>query len=257
MVRGLYTGWTGMLNEQYRLDIISNNMANATTVGFKKEGVTNQSFEEALALKIRDSSANWQKEGIGNVSPGVKLGEIYTDYTQGSIRETGNTYDLAIGGEGFFQISVTNKNGEEQTRYTRAGQFMIDREGYIVNYDGSHLMSESGKLQVPTDAAEVVIDEEGRVYADDQLVDRILLKDFEDYDFLKKMGDTMYEPVNGAQEKEAQGLILQGYTEQANVNVVSEMVNMIEITRAYETNQKVIKSIDTTLELLTSTVGKI
>lgn len=257
MVRALYTGWTGMLNEQKRLDIISNNMANATTVGFKKEGVTSQSFREVMTIKARDEAAGWKKERIGTMRPGVKLGEIYTDYTQGSLRETGNTYDLAIGGDGFFQISVKDQKGDEHIRYTRAGQFKITQDGHIVDVDGNNLMSESGELQVPVDAADVMISKNGNVYADGELIDRILVKDFEDYDFLKKIGYTMYEPVNGAREKDVTGEILQGYTEQSNVNVVREMVNLIEITRSYETSQKVIKSIDSTLELAANSVGKV
>ncbi len=257
MVRALYTGWTGMVNEQKRLDIISNNMANATTVGFKKEGVTSESFKDVMAIKIRDEAAGWRKEEIGVMSPGVKLGEIYTDYTQGSVRQTDNTYDLAIAGEGFFEVSVKDRNGEEHIRYTRAGQFKITQDGHIVDTDGNNLRSESGELQVPVDAKNVTITENGQVYADGELIDKIVLKDFEDYDFLKKVGYTMYEPVNGAQQKDTTAEILQGYTEQSNVNIVREMVNMIEITRAYETNQRLIKSIDSTLDLAANTIGRV
>lgn len=257
MVRSLYTAWTGMRTEQKRLDVISNNMANSATVGYKKEGVTSQSFDEQLAVKIRDSSADWKKEVIGTLNPGVKIGEVYTDYSQSSFRETGNTYDLAIDGTGFFEMSVTDEAGVEHTRYTRAGQFTITREGYVVNVNGDHLMGEGGYLQVPVDATEIAIDSSGTVYADGELVDKVLVKDFENYDYLKKYGDTMYEPVNGATEKETMALVMQGYTEQSNVNIVSEMVSLINITRAYEAGQKVIQSVDGTLQLATSSVGKV
>ena len=90
-----------------------------------------------------------------------------------------------------------------------------------------------------------------------ELIDKLTITDFEDYDYLKKFGDVMYEPVNGAVEKDATGLIRQGYTEQSNVNVVSEMVNLINITRAYEANQKVIKAMDDLLQIDVSSVGKI
>ena len=156
MVRGLYTAWTGMQNEQKRLDVISNNLANSATVGFKKEGVTNQSFDDMLTIKIRDKSELVPTNTpIGTMSLGVKIGEVYTDYGQGSLRETGGTYDLAIEGDGFFAMSVINKNGEISTKYTRAAQLLMDREGYIVDVKGNHLMSESGYLQIPTDAATI------------------------------------------------------------------------------------------------------
>jgi len=254
MVRGLYTGWTGMYNEQKRLDVISNNLANSATVGFKKEGATSQSFKDVLTIKVRDDHGD---SYIGNMNLGVKIGEIYTDYTQGSVRETGNTYDMAIEGDGFFTIAYTDANGNTSTRYTRAGEFMITKEGYVVTSEGQHLMGESDWLQVPVDAAEVVIDTDGTVYADGTAVDVVKLTDFENYDYLKKFGETMYQPVQGAVEKEATGSVLQGYTEQSNVNVVSEMVNLINITRAYEANQKVIKAMDDLLQIDVSSVGKI
>jgi len=254
MVRGLYTGWTGMYNEQKRLDVISNNLANSATVGFKKEGATSQSFKDMLTIKVRDDHGD---SYIGNMNLGVKIGEIYTDYSQGSVRETGNTYDMAIDGSGFFTIAYTDANGNTSTRYTRAGEFMITKEGYVVTSEGQHLMGESDWLQVPVDAAKVVIDTDGTVYADGTAVDVVKLTDFENYDYLKKFGETMYQPVQGAVEKEATGSILQGYTEQSNVNVVSEMVNLINITRAYEANQKVIKAMDDLLQIDVSSVGKI
>lgn len=257
MVRGLYTGWTGMENEQKRLDIISNNLANSATVGYKKEGVTNQSFDDVLTLKIRDESENFTDKRIGKMSLGVKLGEVYTDYTQGSLRETGNTFDLAIEGSGFFKMEVTDRDGNIKERYTRSGQFLMDKEGYIVDVNGNHLMSEGGNLQIPTDASQIIIDLEGNVFADGVQVDKLVVTDFENYDYLKKFGETMYEAVDGSVEIDTAAGIRQGYTEQSNVNVVSEMVNMIAITRAYEANQKVIQSIDGTLELAANSVGKV
>lgn len=112
MVKGLYTAYTGMLNEQNRMDIMTNNLANASTVGYKKEGSTSQSFDDVLTVKIKDQSVgmrNAQKIGIKN--PGVKIGENYTDYSQGSFRITGNTYDLALSGEGFLPSNLLTSQG--------------------------------------------------------------------------------------------------------------------------------------------------
>lgn len=257
MLRSLYTGWTGMLDQQQRLDVISNNMANASTVGFKKEGATSQTFDDYLTIKIRDASEGWRKRYIGNMTPGVKIGEVYTDYSQGSLRETGNTYDLGLDGEGFFKVNVADRAGKLHTRYTRAGQFHITSDGYITDADGNHLQAESGDLQVPVDAGKVVIDTDGFVFADGEPVDRITITDFEDYNYLKKFADTYYEPVKGAREKESKAMIRQGFTEQSNVSVVNEMVDLIATTRAYEANQKVIKSTDQVLELAVSSVGKV
>ncbi len=255
MVRGLYTAWTGMYTEQKRLDVIANNIANSATTGYKQEGVTSQSFDNMLAIKVRDYSVN-KDEKIGSMTLGVKVGEVYTNHTQGSVRSTGNTYDLALDGSGFFKMRVTDMAGNDHIRYTRAGNFTVTQEGYVTDADGNRLQSQAGDLLVPTDA-EVVFDQQGFVYANGELVDQLALVDFEDYNYLKKYADTMYEPVAGATEIEVEGQVLQGFLEQSNVNVVKEMTQMIAITRAYEANQKVLKAMDTTLDQAVNSVGRV
>ncbi len=257
MVRGLYTAYNGMTNEQDRLDIVSNNLANAATVGYKEESSTSQSFDQWLTLKVKDASEAYNNRPIGKMSLGVTLGEVYTNYDQGSLRQTSNTYDLALEGKGFFTMSVTNKAGEVSTEYTRNGSFTMTKDGYIVDGDGNHLMGEGGQIQVPMDAAKVAIDTTGAIYADGVYIDTVKISDFGDYDYLTKAGDTRYRTLDGAAETDGTALVRQGFTEQSNVNVVSEMVEMIAITRAYEANQKVIKSIDGTLELAANSVGKV
>lgn len=257
MVRGLFTAYTGMANEQKRLDIIANNLANAATVGYKEENVTSQAFDDVLAVKIRDESEAFNNRRIGRMSLGVKLGEAYTNHTQGSLRQTGQTYHLALDGKGFFTMSVTDKAGNTHTKYTRNGSFTITKDGHIVDSDGNHLMGESGEVLIPADTVDVIVDASGAIYADGNYVDTLLIADFEDYNYLIKSGDTMYEAVEGAVTIPATASIRQGYTEQSNVNVVSEMVEMIAVTRAYEANQKAIQSIDQTLDLAANSIGKI
>ena len=255
MVRGLYTAWTGLYNEQKRLEVIANNIANSATTGYKQEGVTSQSFDDMLAIKVKDYSAR-TNELIGTMPLGVKVGEVFTNYNQGSIRVTSNTYDLALDGAGFFTMRVTDTAGNDHIRYTRAGNFTITVDGYITDADGNHLQSEAGDLIVPTDA-EIVIDKDGAVYANGELIDQIIITDFEDYNYLKKFADTMYEPVDGATEIEGTAEILQGCLEQSNVNVVKEMTQMIAITRAYEANQKVVQTMDSTLDQAANSVGRV
>lgn len=257
MLRSLYTGWTGMYNQQQRLDVISYNMANATTVGFKKEGATSKSFDDYLTIKIRDNSENWMQRKIGNLSPGVKIGEVYTDYTQGSLRETSNDFDLGLDGNGFFTVNVTDSDGSVHESFTRAGSFHMTSDGYVVDAEGNHLQAEGGDLQIPVDAGTVVIDTDGSVYADREKIDRIIIKDFEDYNYFKKFRDTYYRPVDGAEEKPADAMVRQGFLEQSNVKVVNEMVDLIATTRAYEAAQKVVKTADNTMELAVSSVGKV
>lgn len=257
MVRGLYTAYTGMANEQKRLDIIANNLANAATVGYKEENVTNQAFDNVLTIKIRDESEAYINRPIGRMSLGVKLGESYTDYTQGSLRQTGQTYNMALEGKGFFTISVTDKAGNADTKYTRNGLFTMTKDGHIVDTDGNHLMGEGGEIQIPDNAVDVAVDNTGAIYADGDYIDTLLIADFEDYNYLIKSGDTMYESLEEAIIIPATAGVRQGFSEQSNVNVVSEMVDMISVTRAYEANQKVIQSIDQTLDLAANSIGKI
>lgn len=257
MVRGLFTAYTGMTNEQKRLDVLSNNLANAATVGYKTEGTTNQSFDDTLAVKINDSSILWRDEVIGDLNLGVKIGEVYTDYSQGSLRETGNTFDMAIDGKGFFAINVADGKGGNQTLYTRDGSFKMTSEGFITDSQGNKLVGSGGFVQVPTTATQIVCNSTGGIYADGEYVGSIELVDFEDYDYLKKFGTNLYQAVDGAKTKEATGVIRQGYTEQSNVNSVQEMVKMITITRAYEANQKVLQAFDSTLQKSVNEIGRV
>lgn len=258
MLRGLYTAWTGLVNEQNRMDIMTNNLANASTVGYKKEGATSQSFDDVLTVKIKDASvglANVQRSGIRN--PGVKIGENYTDYRQGSFRETGNTYDVALEGEGFFAIEFTNQAGETSTMYTRAGQFTLNKDGYLVTQEGDYVLDTDNKRIKLDTLRDSDITTDGRINQDGREIAQIQVADFEDYDYLEKYGETYYRPIEGAELTEGNASVRAGYLEMANVQVVSEMVNLISITRAYESNQKIIQTYDGSLEIAVNQLGKL
>lgn len=257
MVRGLYTAYTGMVNQQKRLDTITNNLANASTTGYKREGATARAFDEYMGVKINDRTTGYRVTQIGNMSLGVKIGENYTDYSQGSLRSTENTYDLALEGNGFFAISFTNKQGEQSIKYTRDGNFTLDVDGALRTTDGDYVQGEGGDIYIPTNAAQVAITTSGDIYADGEYIDTVKIVDFEDYNYLKKYGENMYEPVDGATETEPKAVIQQGYLEASNINVVSEMVEMITITRAYESNQKALQTADDMIEKAVNEVGRL
>ncbi|MEE3393068.1 MAG: flagellar hook-basal body protein [Lachnospiraceae bacterium] len=259
MVRGLYTAYTGMINEQNRLDVISNNLANSTTVGYKEESTVSQSFKDYLAIKIRDGSNGFVDHSIGTLNPGVKIGETYQNWDQGSLRQTEMPYDLAIAGKGFFNIRVTDKAGNEKIYYGRNGHFARTNEGYLVDKDGNRLQGKGGDIKIPTDAADVAIKRNGDIYADNQLIDKVKISDFEDYNYLKLYGDNFYDTVQGAAEKDPDPdtQIIQGYTEQSNVNVIDEMVQMITVTRAYEAGQKMIQAEDDLNQQAANKVGAV
>lgn len=252
MVRGLYTAYTGMVNSQKRMDVVSNNLANATTTGYKKEGLTTQSFDEMYALKIKDLTVGHLNENIGSLSLGAKIGESYRDWSQGSFVSTENNYDFALSGKGFFNISFTNKAGETSTMYSRDGSFQMNQEGYLVTKDGDFVLGESGPIQLPTNIDKLEVQPTGEIYADGVYVDTFVLTDFEDYNYLEAYGENLYRAVDGATQTDCTATVNQGYTEASNINVVSEMVEMISIAREYESGQKVINAVDDMLGKMVS-----
>ncbi len=258
MLKGLYIAHTGLVNEQNRMDILTNNLANASTVGFKKEGSTSQSFDDILTVKIKDASVGVntvQRTGINN--PGVKIGENYTNYTQGSFRDTGNNYDLALSGDGFFAVEYTNKAGETSTKYTRAGQFTLNREGYLVTQDGDYVLDTQNRHIRLDTLHPSAIDKQGNIAQNGVNVAQIGVVDFADYDYLQKFGETFFEPIEGAQIIPADVEINSGYLEMSNVQTVSEMVDLINITRAYEANQKIVQTYDSSLEIAVTQLGRL
>ena len=257
MVRGLYTAYTGMINQQKRLDTVTNNLANASTTGFKREGLTSKSFDQMLTVKLNDLSVPYLNEEIGKMSLGVKIGENYTDYSQGSFKETGNTYDLALAGNGFFTISYTDKKGNTSEKYTRDGEFTMDSEGYLRTLEGDYVQGEGGNIMIPVETSEVSIRDNGDIYADGEYVDSLRIVDFEDYNNIEKFGENLYNVVDGATETESTAAVKQGYLEMSNINVVKEMVEMITISRAYESNQKLIQTEDDMLDKSVNQVGKV
>lgn len=257
MVKGLYTAYTGLMQQQNRLDVISNNLANADTTGYKKEGATTAAFDEVLAVKIKDSSEAYLNLGIGHMSMGAKIGETYTDYSQGSFKVTDKTYDVALDGKGFFSISFTNKAGETSTKYTRDGSFTLNQQGYLVTKDGDFVLGNNNQPILLDTLQNTEIDTMGNIYQNGNLVNRLNIVDFVDYNYLSKYGENMYDMVEGGTIQEADCRVEQGTLEASNMNVVSEMVDMIAITRNFESNQKIIQTIDETLDKAVNQVGRV
>ena len=271
MTKGLYTAYTGMINQMNRMDVLTNNLANSATNGFKKEGSTSQAFNEVLAIKLKDSSEYGIPRGLGGVSLGVKIGETYTDYSQGPFRVTDNKYDMALDGDGFFAISFTNKAGVSSIKYTRDGAFTLTKEGYLVTKDGDFVLDKATALAsdnriengIPVGAIQIdplrdfKVDEDGRIYQDNELIAQLGVVNVENYDYIRKYGENLYDLQAGGTIVDSNARVRQQTLEMSNVNVVYEMVEMITTTRAYETNQKMIQAIDDSLSKAVNDVGKL
>ena len=258
MVKGLYTSYTGMINEQHRLDTVANSIANFDTNGFKKEGATSQAFDDVLAYKIKDvTEAGNLPRRMGIINPGVKIGENYVDWSEGSFKETGNTFDLAIAGKGFFTVEFTSKSGQTSTKYTRDGNFTVDMRGDLVTHDGDFVLDPTGRHIRLDPLKDAEINRAGQIYQDGNLVGTIGITDFQNYDYLEKYGENYYQPVEGATQVQTPYQIYSGYLEQSNVSIVDEMVNMISIQRSYEANQKLIQTFDSSLDIAANQLGKL
>lgn len=258
MIKGLYSAYTGMVNQEHRMDVLTNNLANVNTNGYKKEGATAQSFDSILAYKIKDNSEGYRlAKRIGVNNPGVKIGEGYTDFSQGPLKTTENTYDLALTDKGFFAVQFTDKAGNDSVKYTRDGNFTLTSNGELVTQDGDFVLDENGSSIKIDPLKDTQINTSGQIIQDGRVVATIQVTDFADYNYLERYGENYYQPIDGAEEIEAAGKVYSGYLETSNISVVSEMVNMIAVSRAYETNQKVITTFDGTLDIAANQIGRV
>ena len=266
MVKGLYTSHLGMVNEMKRLDIMTNNLANADTTGYKKEGTTSRTFADEMAIKIKDTSYYSLPKKLGGISYGVHLGQVYTDYSSGSFKVTDNPADFAIDGEGFFAISFTDKQGNTSVKYTRDGAFTVNNDGYLVTKYGDFVLNATGALTGDANPANYVqvdpnaefsVNSLGFITQNNQVVGTLGVVNIDNYDYIEKYGENLYNLLEGGNLIATDAKVEQGCLETSNVNVIKEMVNMITIQRAYEAGQKVITSIDGTLEKAVNQVGKV
>lgn len=261
MIRGWYTGASGMSAQQNRLDAISNNLANVDTTGYKRDISVSKSFSELLLRRTNADGVYETPFGSADVAPvigklglGVETNENYTDFEQGSFKVTHTKTDFALGGEGFF--SVQTPAGE---RYTRNGNFFIGKERILETKDGYPVMGEKGLITLEND--KFTVREDGIIYDEEgNEIDRLRLVRFDNERYLKKMGESLYvdTDISGPAyiaEGDERPRVLQEYVETSNVNVVNEMVQMIEVNRAYEANQKTIQSEDDMMETLWTRVA--
>ncbi len=226
MLKGLYTAYTGMINEQHRMDVMTNNLANANTNAYKKEGSTSQAFDTVLAYKIKDmsepgnmprnlSTRKGYDEGLVDnpdkwmsgtgMSMGVKVGEDYTDYSEGPMKVTDNKFDFALAGPGFFLIEYTNKADVTSVKYTRDGNFTMNGQGYLVTQDGDYVLDENRRrIRLDPNDSQIGTNTNGDIYQDGNLMATIGVVDFEDYDRLQHFGENLYQIAPSSEMKSAE-----------------------------------------------------
>lgn len=258
MIRALYTSAVGMTTQMKRMDVLSNNIANVNTTGYKKDITVTSAFDDALAKRTHDLENKAllmnPARSIGDITYGVYVNEVYTDFSQGNIKTTHGTYDLAIGGSGFFVVSKPDANGNAMERYTRDGSFTVDAAGYLVTKDGGRVQGQNGDITLPNGT--VTIEQNGEIYVDGELQATLKVTDFEDLKTLRKQEDNYLVRTNDTVDKAFAGQILQGSLETSNVNTVKEMVDLITVNRIYEANQKVITTLDQQLQRSAQEIGR-
>ncbi|MEW6096163.1 MAG: flagellar basal-body rod protein FlgG [bacterium] len=260
MMRSLWTAATGMTGQQFNLDTIANNLANVNTAGFKKSRVD---FEDLIYEVLKSpgtpiATGSVLPTGI-HVGHGVSIAATQKIHSLGNLQETQNSLDIAIEGDGFYQLLLPDGS----TGYTRDGSFKMDQEGKLVTSNGHILLPE---ISIPSGTTQITITEDGTVIVivgndlkTPQEVGKIELVRFANPAGLTPIGKNIFkesassgDPVTGTPGAEGFGRIAQGFLELSNVNIVDEMVNMIIAQRAYELNSKAIQSGDSMLGIVST-----
>jgi flagellar basal-body rod protein FlgF len=239
MIKGLGTSGTALIPMMTRLEIVANNLANTNTVGFKRDNLFSQMLTDA---QVKEAQAGGDLSGT--------LARQYSDFSEGSIQQTGNPLDMAIQGEGFFTVDTPRG-----IRYTRNGAFMISRDGALTTKDGYPVLGTNGAITFPdpqtlTHAA-ITVTEHGEISIDKRQLATLRIADFDNALQLRKDGQELF--VASAPERRMEpasnpAMIRQGHLEESNVDGIAEMMEMIEITREFESNQKTVQAQDATLD---------
>lgn len=282
MIRGWYTGASGMMAQQTRLDALANNLANVDTDGYKRDVAVHKAFAQLLLRRTNDDGVVLNPFGsqdyapiIGKLGTGVENNELFTQLEQGALKETENDFDIALDGKGW--LCIQTPYGE---RYTRNGSFVLGKEGFLETKEGYPVLGEHGPINIK--ANNFQIDKDGNIWINAEylgdpnelvgresndwsqtmLLDTLKIVDFELDRYLAKQGSSFWKETELSGPAEImQGQdrpsVHQGFVEASNVNPITEMVRMIEVNRAYDANQKSIQTEDASLGKLINEVVKI
>lgn len=247
MNNAIYAATSGLLNRSRALDVTASNLANANTAGYKRDRLLTSSFGERVAMRLQSDGSRTE---IGSETHGAIVDEVFTDYSQGVVDNTGRALDFAIIGEGFFSIETAG--GQEAA--TRDGSFQVDGEGYLRTMTGGYVLGQGGRIQVG--AGEVSIDAAGVVTSDGQVVDTlaILVPDPEGDNLTKQSGNAFTQP--GGQGAFT-GRIAAGKLERSNVDVGEEMAAMMAASRAFQTCAQAVRILDAINEKTVNEIGRV
>lgn len=247
MSRGLFTLTSGMITQQRKIDIISNNISNVNTAGYKKEQAVTTNFGEMLISRVNQNGIHQTSDEIGDVSLIRIPLDNNTIHSQGSLDETNGVFDFAVVGSGFFAI-----RDNDEIYYTRNGSFNLDEEGYLVAENNRRVQGEYGDIYLGTD--KVNCTDDGSIYIDGEIIDKIGIFDFNTYDDIEKVSEGIYSSEQQPELLE-NTVIKNGWIERSNVNMTEEMLEMISSQRALQTNSQAIKMYDQIMDLAVNSIG--
>lgn len=247
MSGAVYKAASGALLQQMRLDMLSNNLANVNTTGYKTDvPIFRVPNENGVAPPSTAA-------GTAQLNPYASPMSARTDFSPGALAKTGNALDVAIVGKGFFEVQAP-----EGSQFTRKGNFTINEEGVLSTAEGWPVMGQGGAIAI--EGSRIDINDQGEVFVDGDPVDALRVVDFEQPDQLRKVGDTFFVPGNGEEPTDLEDgtvQVAQGFLEKSNVDIIRTMTDLIETVRVFESYQRVMRSADEADAKTVSEVGKI
>ncbi|MFP4687009.1 MAG: flagellar basal-body rod protein FlgF [bacterium] len=261
MIRGLYTGASGMVATQQRMDVISNNLSNSNTTGYKSLNIVNKAYPEKDLVRTDDNLQKLpmgtidKRPPLGSLNTGVTSDGTYTNFSQGQLRGTEDQLDLALEGEGFFVVQ-TDDGGEA---YTRDGSFTVNSDNELVTTRGKRVMGLEGVIQIPEDMESLSITGRGQIVdQDNNILGNIQVAQFENPVKMEQLGDNMFRQGenNPRIDPPENYKIHQGFLERSNVDAIKQMIDMIEVNRHNEVQSTVIKQQNKLLGQAISRVGR-
>jgi len=246
MIRSHYIAASGMLLQRRKMEVITNNIVNVETGGYKRDNLISQSFDDVMIQRIHDNNGIApnrvvnRRALVGPLDFGVHVDYIDTDYSQGYLETTELPTDFALIGEAYFVLETP-----AGLRYSRSGALTVNAEGYLCNADGYYVQGLNGRVY--TGGLDFTVDEQGNISVDGDYVDTFDLVRFPDANALRKQGNNLYAAAANAAEPAVDFQVRQYALESSNVDIAREMVDMMMVYRVYETNQRMLTMIDETI----------